>query len=188
MHDFAEQQMIAQAQSGDQAAREAIIMECLAYVRSVAITLSLSYRVEYEELVGMGNLILVEQFTTALTKDNAYAYLKGCVKWNLLHACQKWRFLYALADDFAAPAEMQTPERDYTFLYEAINNLPQTERQAVVLYYGLFGSPRESLYKLSLSVSPNPKGTVMYLRLKRALARLRRILVRTSVCRDIEAA
>lgn len=172
--------IIYQARLGDSEARQAMVTGCLLYVLTVARTFSLSHNVDFDELLGIGNLVLVEKLDLALTKECPYPYLKACAKWAMLHAAQAWEHYYPLEDNAVIVEPPKQVERDHRLLYEAINKLPPNQCQAVVMHFGLLGSPRESLYSLSREESSNPKGTVMYLRLRRATNKLRDFLVQTS--------
>src|SRR2546421_11587219 len=108
-----ENQIIARAKLGCPIAKETIITSCLGYVLAVARTLSLSRNIEFDELVGIGNLILVEHLEEALTKTNAYSFLKTKVKWRLLDYCQRYSYYYELSGREAAYVRPTEPERDY---------------------------------------------------------------------------
>jgi DNA-directed RNA polymerase specialized sigma24 family protein len=151
----------------------------LPYVLTVSKTLSLTYDVEFEELVGTGNLTLVEKLDVALGKQNAYSYLKGIVKRTLYYYCLRHSKVWEFDDTIFSPEPMEEQVRDYTFLYEAVDRLPENQRQVVMMHYGLKDTPKESLYELSLKASKSSKGSMLYLRLKRATDKLRGLLAQT---------
>ena len=82
-----------------------------------------------------------------------------------------------LLDCLTAPEpEEESEAQDYTRLYQALDTLPERDREVLTRHYGLQGRPAESLYQLSreISANPGPKSSAAYLIEYRALARLRR--------------
>jgi DNA-directed RNA polymerase specialized sigma24 family protein len=171
--------MIEQARSGCALAREAIIVSCMPYVRTMAIYYAKTFQFEFDELVSIGNLVLVEKLDFALTKENAFSYLKGCVKRHLKLACFKgWYAKHDSLEDFDIAEESIKP--NFSYLYRAIDRLPPHYREVILMRYGLLGTPKLSLFEESLNSSANPKGTILYMRLRRAIVLLRSLLVQTS--------
>jgi hypothetical protein len=168
--------VIERARSGDSQSRESIITCCLPYVLTIAKSYSLAHNIEFEELVGVGNLELVEKLDIALTKRNAYSYLKAIIKRSLYFYCLRNSHDWELLDIDQSLEPIQPIERDYTFLYDAVSSLPVHLRCVVEAHYGLGDIPKQSLYELSLVTSANPKGSILYCRLRQAHKHLRTVL------------
>ena len=75
-----------------------------------------------------------------------------------------------------SPPEVKQPE--YTFLYQALEQLPPQYREVLSCHFGLYDRAPESLYTLSRRMSANVKGTIAYLMMYRALQRMRTILMK----------
>src|SRR5712692_281986 len=77
-----EQGLIKRARAGDTDAREALVLSCLGYVKTVARKYAVicaawgKKRIEYLDLVQVGNLTLLECFDKAIVHPCPYGYLK----------------------------------------------------------------------------------------------------------------
>ncbi len=197
-----EQEVVRRAREGDGEARTSLITSCLNYVGFIAA--KYKYVVshdDYLDLVGIGNLAVVEHLDRSLLRDNPYAYLRGVVKYTVLHYCFTHASLIARPQHIAAvstvsldtarddeqpllqrlAAQNSSPEEaqpDYAWLYQALEQLPTRDREVLSCHFGLYGRPRESLYELSRSMSANVKGSIAYLIKDRALQRLRTHLLK----------
>jgi len=191
-----EQDIVQRARTGDPAAREALIISCLNYVSAVAHRYKRYLRHdEYLDLVGVGNLAVVEYLDKALVTGNPSGYLRSTAKYVMINYCctranlivrQTYNepipttsldtpvFYNTLADTKEPVVVTQQP--DYTFLYEAVEQLPRHIQDVLIKHYGLYGTRPESLYQLSLRMSRSVKGSVAYLIVYRALKRLRQLL------------
>ena len=192
-----EKALIARARAGDQDAREQIIVGCLNYVGSLANWYKqYLFHDEYLDLVGEGNLAVVEAFDTALLKENPCGYLRGVAKYTIIQYCYTRvnlivrpkkisEMVYTTSLDEKpytydrlvrnAPIAVKEPP-DYSFLYQALETLPKAYRDILVKHFGLYDSQPESLYALSRSTKGNVKGTVAYNTKDRAIRRLRILL------------
>lgn len=79
-------ELASKARAGDQSAREAILSSCLHAV----VTLAFRYHVYVEhddlcDLIGIGNLALVEGLDKALEKERPTGYLIGCARYSILN-------------------------------------------------------------------------------------------------------
>src|SRR6266480_301721 len=83
-----ERELIRRARAGDAEARSELITSCLNYVGFMAAryTCYVNHD-EYLDLVGIGNLAVVEHLDRSLLRDNPCAYLRGVVKYTVLHYC-----------------------------------------------------------------------------------------------------
>jgi hypothetical protein len=172
---FVKDDVIQRARFGDAAAREEIITSLLRYIMTVAMTFSQEDpKNDYFELVGVGNLAAVECLDKALGKKEPVAYLKGCIKRTMKHSLLGQTYACPLEEDVADRPRIPT-QRDYAWLYEALDKLAPQQIDLISQQFGLFGT-KESLYAMSKGLSSNTKGTILYLRLYQALKRLRALL------------
>ncbi len=197
-----ERELVRQARAGDAKAREALMTSCLNYVGFMAARYKCYVNHDdYLDLVGIGNLAVVEHLDRSLLKDNPCAYLRGIVKYTMLHYCFSHASLITRPQQ-AAPVytvSLDTPQNDlqplsqriaakeyspvkkqsdYSFLYQALEQLPTNFREVLSCHFGLYGRQPESLYTLSRRMSANVKGTIAYLTKNRALSRMRTILMK----------
>ena len=190
-----EQELVRRARKGDADARTALIKSCLNYVGFMAAWHArYVYHDEYLDLVGIGNVAVVEHVDEALTRENPCAYLRGCAKYAIIYYCYnrssliptpwqaKQRISVASLD---APIYSNTVQQepvvvrespDYTFLYQALERLPKHYQDVLIRHFGLYDRPVESLYKMSRRMSTSVKGSIAYLLEYRALRRLRQLL------------
>ena len=189
-----EADLIQRARTGDSAAREELIISCLNYVGFIANWCArFVYHDDYLDLVGIGNLVIVENLDKALAKDNPCGYLRKIVKCTVVTYCLTHASLvtrpvkseptYTVSFDTPVYANTLSQEpvvvsekADYTLLYQALERLPQAYQEVLARYYGLYDKPVESLYAHSRSTNKNVKGTVAYNTKDRALRRLRILL------------
>ncbi len=192
-----EQEIVKRAREGDEDARIALMKSCLNYVGFIAKRYKqYLYHDEYLDLVGEGNLAVVENFDKALGKDNPCGYLRGIAKFTIIHYCFTRANLIVRPDHNAEPVyttSLDTPvfyntladtkepvvvaERpDFTYLYKAVEQLPKSYQEVLIKHYGLYDTQPESLYALSRRTKENVKGSVAYLTEYRALRRLRKHL------------
>jgi RNA polymerase sigma factor (sigma-70 family) len=201
-----EREVADRARAGDEQACARVMENCLRYVAFIAARYKrYAHHDDYLDLVGIGNLAVVEHLEKALAMDNPCAYLFVTAKLAIINHCMtraslitKSRYAHApdhyttsldapisqdsdvtMLDLLAAPeVEQERAERDYTHLYEALDSLPERYREVLTRHYGLYGRPAESLYEMSreLSANPGPKSCTAYLIEYRALARLRQQL------------
>src|SRR6266700_641952 len=192
-----EKVLIARARAGDQDAREQIIVGCLNYVGNLANWYKqYLFHDEYLDLVGEGNLAVVESFDTALLKENPCGYLRGVAKYTIIQYCYTRvnlivrpkkisKMVYTTSLDEKpytydrlvrnAPITVKEPP-DYSFLYQALETLRKAYRDILIKHFGLYDSKPESRYALSRSTKGNVKGTVAYNTKDRAIRRLRILL------------
>jgi DNA-directed RNA polymerase specialized sigma24 family protein len=189
-----EAELVLRARTGDPVAREELITSCLNYVGFIANWYArYVYHDEYLDLVGIGNLVIVENLEKALAKDNPCGYLRKMVKAVVLNYCithaslvtrptySKPTYTNSLDTPVYANTLTQEPvvvaeSPDYSWLYQALERLPKAYREVLTRHYGLYNSPVESLYEMSRKMSRSVKGSVAYLTEYRALRLLRQIL------------
>jgi RNA polymerase sigma factor (sigma-70 family) len=181
-----ERELAGRARAGDAQARASVIESCLRYVAFIAARYKrYVHHDDYLDLVGVGNLAVVENVEKALTMDNPQAYLFVLARLAIVDYCVTRATLitksrYTLAPDpsissldapicqesdatmldlIAAPEaeqKQEQEEQDYTSLYEALNILPERYREVLTRHYGLYGHPAESLYEMSRQLSAKP--------------------------------
>jgi len=195
-----EADIVQKARAGDKAAREQVITNCLTYIEFIAKRYErYLHHDDYLDLVSIGTLAVVENVNTALVKDNPSGWLRSRGKYAILNYCITRAGLITrpdrsppistvsldkpifenktLVDVIKAEECPRNGERpDYTFLYQALEELPRAYREVISRHYGLYGYSPESLYELSRRMSKNVKGSIAYLTEYRALKRLRKHL------------
>jgi DNA-directed RNA polymerase sigma subunit (sigma70/sigma32) len=190
-----EQELIRRARNGDTEARTALVQSCLNYVGFIAAWHARYVcHDEYLDLVGIGNVAVVEHVDEALTKENPCAYLRGCAKYSIIYYCfnrssliptpwqAKQKISVASLDTSGCSNTVQhepvaaQEQPDYTFLYQAVERLPTRYQDVLIRHYGLYDRPEESLYEMSRRMSSSVKGSIAYLVEYRALRRLRQLL------------
>jgi DNA-directed RNA polymerase specialized sigma24 family protein len=197
-----EQELVRRARAGDAEARSDLITSCLNYVGFMAARYKCYVNHDdYLDLVGIGNLAVVEHLDRSLLRDNPCAYLRGVVKYTVLHYCythaslisrpQQSAPVYTVSLDTARSDEQPLSQRiafqesppvrkhpEYAFLYQALEQLSPQYREVVSCHFGLYDRAPESLYTMSRRMSANVKGTIAYLMMYRALSRMRTILLK----------
>jgi len=190
-----EWELIRRAREGNNEARTALIKSCLNYVGCIAAWHARYARSdEYLDLVGIGNTAVVERFDEALTKINPSGFLRACAKYAIIYHCfnrtsliptpwvaRKRITITSLENPlYSDKLSIETTEvleqPDYSYLYEALEKLPQHFQDVLIKRYGLYGRPVESLYQLSRQMSKSAKGSKAYLIEYRALKLLRKLL------------
>jgi DNA-directed RNA polymerase sigma subunit (sigma70/sigma32) len=197
-----EEEVIERARCHDPQARDALITCGLRYVAYIAWYYRPYARKsdDYLDIVGVGNLALVENVDKALEKPNPIAFLFVSAKWAMIHYCcyhasliprrskqqgaitcvsldQPGRSGPSLGETLACEEQSTQPEKDYAALYRAIHQLDDKDRYVVLRHYGLDGDGPEPLTAISKRLSDNPKHTIAHLRLMRALVKLHRFLI-----------
>lgn len=194
----AEQQIVAQARQGDEAAKHQLIEARLPYIMHMANV----YHVyaEHEDIldiVGVANLAVTTNIDKALTKENPVAYLSGIAKREIRTYCFYHSRLIPIKDHRMAPTEAPTAvpldeqrmdlQRCYLGslvqdgtsetsrarrrqLRQTVGQLPDAERQVVELRHGLRGGTHEFTDIAGLLAISR---AVTYRRYYRALGRLR---------------
>ena len=180
-----EQELITKARAGDRIAREDIITGCLRYVLKIAAHYrKFLVRDDIGDLIGLGNLALIENLDKALNRENPFGYLQGCAKLTIIRYCseQKASDLHSI-EDFCLPAKeaISVTKPSYSWLYQAVERLNTLQREIVYAHYGLGDRPKESLYQISLRMSRSKKGSYAYNAMYRALRKLRSELVQITV-------
>ena len=192
-----ETEIIKRATAGDLSARERLLTSCLNYIGFIANRYrQYLYHDEYLDLVGIGNLAVVEHLDQALASENPCGYLRSVAKYSMIHYCYTRAHLIVRPDHgdpvlttsldtpfYANTLAAKAPEEareclDYSWLYEAVEQLPQRYQDVLIKHYGLYDRPPESLYELSRRMKANVKGSVAYLTEYRALRRLRKHLTK----------
>jgi len=192
-----EREIVKRAREGDEEARTILMKSCLNYVGSIAAWHARYVRHdEYLDLVGIGNVAVVERFNEALKQENPGGYLRGCAKYAIIYYCfnrsslipTPWfarrRFSITSLDN---PVYSNTLKKesvtslgdpDYSWLYQAVEQLPQHFQDVLIKHYGLYNRPVESLYEMSRRMSKSAKGSMAYLIEYRALKLLRKQLAK----------
>jgi DNA-directed RNA polymerase sigma subunit (sigma70/sigma32) len=190
-----EQELVRRARGGDADARTALIQSCLNYVGFMAAWHA-RYVVhdEYLDLVGIGNVAVVEHVDEALTRENPCAYLRGCAKFAIIYHCfnrdslipTPWQAKQRIsvtsldtpvyANTVQAEPVVVRESPDYSWLYQAMEQLPPRYQEVLIRRFGLYDRPVESLYAMSRRMSTSVKGSIAYLTEYRALRRLRQLL------------
>lgn len=198
-----ERDLVSRARSGDELAKGALIESCLQYIASVAWGYACYLRHDdYLDLVGVGNLAIVECVEKALAVNNPAAYLRGVAKLAMKLYCFKHAGLITrgprrdrvqvgsldapygdsdacYADVLPAPtpeSEMEQEQPNYEMLYQAINALTEKQRYVILRHLGLDGNASELLGTISHRLSANPKMTIARNRFNLAIKRLHRLL------------
>jgi DNA-directed RNA polymerase sigma subunit (sigma70/sigma32) len=190
-----EQELVRRAKEGEVEARTALVQSCLNYVGFMAAWHArYVFHDEYLDLVGIGNVAVVEHVDKALTRENPCAYLRGCAKYAIIYHCRnrasliptpwyaKRRISVTSLDTPVYANTVQTEpivvreNPDYSWLYQAVEQLPPRYQDVLIRHYGLYDRPVESLYELSRRMSTSAKGSIAYLTEYRALRRLRQLL------------
>jgi hypothetical protein len=190
-----EREIVRRAREGDEEARTALMKSCLNYVGSIAAWHArYAHHDEYLDLVGIGNVAVVERFNASLKRENPGGYLRGCAKDAIIYYCfnrstlipTPWfarkRFSITSLDNPVYSNTLKhesvtSQERpDYSWLYQAVEQLPQQFQDVLIKHYGLYNRPVESLYEMSRRMSNSAKGSMAYLIEYRALKRLRKQL------------
>jgi DNA-directed RNA polymerase sigma subunit (sigma70/sigma32) len=161
-------ELVGRARSGDEAARTRLIMECLHFVQMAAYKLSSAYLPEgYLDLIGIGNLALVEHIARALTKEVPTLYLCGIARREMQSYCFYHSRLIRVPEQphllrmapstvsyeetiAASPlaemmADLESEDQagfnaTYGALYEALSTLSDMERDAIAYRTGI-GEP-----------------------------------------------
>ena len=132
-------------------------------------------RLDYEDLAQVGMMTIVERLDAALEAEAPYGYLTVAARKSMAHYCIETASLIRTprrgsvkeahrpftdveSIDRVIDAEsgltlgetlvdlpQQTPTRDYTPLYEAVQALPERHREVVTRHYGLFDYAPEPL-------------------------------------------
>ncbi len=194
-----EQNIINRAREGDAQAREQVIISCLAYVGFIAKRYErYLHHDDYLDLVGIGSLAVVENVERALVKDNPGGWLRSRGKYAIIHYCFTRANLIVRPDHKAQPVYTASLDEkpvlyntladkaqvvlrecpDYSYLYQALEQLPRHYQVVLISHYGLFDSQPESLYALSRRMKENVKGSAAYLTEYRALRLLRKYLTK----------
>ena len=200
-----ERDLVSRARAGDEQAKGALIESCLRYVASVAWRYARYLRHDdYLDLVGVGNVAIVECVGKALAVDNPVAYLRGVAKMAMKHYCFKHAGMITrgpyqdavqvgsldapygdsdvcYADVLPAPTpepakEQKQEQPNYDALYQAINVLTEKQRHVIMRHFGLDGEAPQSLGTISQQLSANPKMTIARNRFNLAIRHLRCLL------------
>ncbi len=197
-----EAEIVRRAKKGDTEAREQVITNCLTYVEFIAKRYEpYLHHDDYLDLVSIGSLAVVENFSRALVKDNPSGWLRSRGKYAIIHYCFTRAHLIVRPDHNSEPVNTTSLDQpyysntladkapvvvrecpDYTSLYEALEQLPLHYQDVLIKHYGLYDSQPESLYVLSRRTKENVKGSVAYLTEYRALRRLRKQLTLSYGC------
>ena len=194
------------ARAGDSKAREAILGSGLHYVEYFASPYSSTYswvsaRLEYLELVAVGNLALVEKLDRALVAENPFAYLNVVARGAIHNYCRKYRSLIVTPSDRVPPLEVESLDRaladeddltlvdlivapatplegdepDYTLLHQAVEALAPGQRLVITRHYGLFNTTPIGISLLGKEVYGRDNGSAYKLK-HQALTHLFRTL------------
>lgn len=200
--------LLARAHAGEQVRDEIVLslqrrIYCLAW--RYAHYSSCNHRVvEWADLASIANIVILEQFDTALTKHNPFAYLIRIVRITMIRAINGRTDLIQtyhhtksipvlsldapledgthLADLLPVEVRLEPPhegEQTYIPLYQAIATLPTLQRMVVQRYHG-FDCAAESLTAISRSLvrrqpkTPHPANAHYHYKL--ALVKLRHAL------------
>ena len=166
--------LVKLAREGDAQAKEALLESCVRYVALWARRYADAYgwqsaRIEEEELIGVGNVTLVEVLERALDGDHPIGYLQAAAKREMARCCYYRRSLiktpcqgtYAdipvasldapldedgvtLAEMIASSVEDPLPQRSFDALYQAMAHLTENQRDVLSRSYGLGESVQES--------------------------------------------
>lgn len=220
------QALIEQARQGNEQARGEFVLTFAGYITSVArkyanITSALSMRIEFLDLVQVGNLIVLERMENAFASPNPIGYLHKSISGAIITHCHLNKSLIKpgiakgnkplpdyeikrldapagrqdngkrdrlLVDVLVAPETLAQPEKDYSDLHQAIENLPENQRDLITRCYGIDCAP-ETPYAIAAKKraadGKPPKtniGSSFYVAEKRARAALKRALEQIAEC------
>lgn len=83
-----EAEIVRRAKKGDAEAREQVITNCLTYVEFIAKRYeTYLHHDDYLDLVSIGSLAVVENFSRALVKDNPSGWSRSRGKYAIIHYC-----------------------------------------------------------------------------------------------------
>ncbi len=178
-----EQEIVRRAREGDEEARTILMKSCLNYVGSIAAWHARYVRHdEYLDLVGIGNVAVVERFNEALKQENPGGYLRGCAKYAIIFARRRFSITSldnpVYSNTLKKESVTSEGDPDYSWLYQALEQLPQHFQDVLIKHYGLYNRPVESLYEMSRRMSKSAKGSMAYLIEYRALKLLRKQLAK----------
>lgn len=172
-----EQALLQRVRQGDLLARDQLVTTVfLSYVHYWACRLlryCRSHRLEYLDLIQVGNLTVVERLAEALDKENPIGWLRAMARYAMLAYCARYSSLVVTplthwkqplavdsldvaiqaeegvwyADVLASPATCETGEDHasaFPQLYEALELLSNEQREVIYQYYGLGDQPRIS--------------------------------------------
>ncbi len=198
IRDFA-----SRARAGDQQASAALIGDVQHYIELWARRYRNTFgwaspHIEYAELIGIGNLTLVEKLPQALTKRNPCAYLATWARYAMFHFCTchaearmvsldrplRQDLALTLADLLPAPASRlgggeasPSPAISSEELDQAISVLTPKQQEVIRRVYGLQEHAPERIVQIKqLCGTPLCEGSVSGTR-DQALATLRQLLV-----------
>lgn len=117
-----ERDLVSIARQGDATARNRLLESCLNYVAAVAWSYVCYLTTDdYLDIVGIGNLTLVEYLDRALTMANPPAYLRKTAKWEMFrYSYYRSKLIPHDSHDQIAP--------EVVFLTEAIAAVVQEEQ------------------------------------------------------------
>lgn len=190
------------ARNGDEKAKAALIEGCLKYISFIAWKhLAYIHHDDYLDLVGVGNLAVVECFEKALTTDNPSAYLRGAAKIAVKSYCRRYGSLIARDQnqeikwvdsldaplgnsdvcyyDFIAAAEQkdEVKRTDHSTLRQAVAKLRKKQQYVITRYCGWDGDAPESIADIGERLSGCRNTTIAYNRFYMAVKNLQHMLV-----------
>lgn len=199
-----EQKLVERAQAGDELAKHEIVQACLWYVTHVAQKYADLPHDDLLDLVGIGNLALVEHIDRALGKPNPFAYLMKIGALEIKHYVGYRSYLIPRNDDRYPAIHVQSLDAPLnekgitrmdllakkedkrelavvettisTELQQAIAQLTERQKYVVERAFGLDGYGPETLGDISRRLSANPAATLAGCHLQDALKRLRKAL------------
>ena len=198
-------ELASRARAGDQQAGEALIGDVQHYVELWARRYRNAFgwaspHIDYAELIGIGNLVLVDKLPQALAKRNPCAFLATWARYGMFHFCTchaEARLVsldrplgqdmaLTLADLLAAPAlrldgeeasPSPAPAITSEELDQAISMLTPKQQEVIRRVYGLHEHAPERIGQIKqLCGTPLCEGSVSGTR-DQALATLRQLLV-----------
>jgi RNA polymerase sigma factor (sigma-70 family) len=198
-----ERELENRTRSGDEEAKAALIEGCLGYVSHLAW----KYRFcllhdDYLDLVGVGNLAVVERFDKALLVENPSAYIRGIARIAIQEHCRTYASLITgrrnedlrhvesldaplagndlcLYDLIAAAEPEQRKEVKRTYrrkLHLAVKKLTEKQQYVIIRYLGWDGVAPESIAKIGERLSKHGS-TVAYGHFTRAVKNLQQMLI-----------
>ncbi len=185
--DEQQRPLIDRARAGDRPAREQIILSCLKPVRREAYRVARFHDMDAMDVLEVGNLALVEWVDRALSRPCPFGYLLTAAYRAMRTYCKQYGHSLiktplatdgsalpaiaidsldcpigpdqdiTLAEVLSEPAQVEQVERDYTPLYQALEQLAPAQRHVLIRLYGLYDTLPQTVAELAAERGENSK-------------------------------
>jgi RNA polymerase sigma factor (sigma-70 family) len=214
-----EQQFLVQARKGDERAKEVLLLSLACQVRKAATRIYRyvrasdpdAYRIEYLDLVQVGNEALFTKWENALSKESPISYLVGNAVWCMRNYAH--RYARAIASPPNSHNHLDTPSLDASFDDQTENSLEETlaekapvsptytddqleglhdalarmvtsqQRNWLIRLYGLYGHAPETGSEIARA--DKVCASLVCVQRSSAIKRLRNVLIDPTTLRDV---